>query len=88
MRENPPKSPSPGPVSKDMSSADSEQPSREASVPVAPLQSSVHGSGQGSVHSSGQGSVNELELHSAMAEFVMKYFRCDRRLIVRLFVVI
>lgn len=75
MRESQPKAPSPGPVSRDVGSADPEQPSREASVSV---------SGQ----SSGQGSVRELELNSAMAEFAMKFFRCDIRIIRKLFVVL
>ncbi|KAM7371275.1 hypothetical protein PAMP_010761 [Pampus punctatissimus] len=52
----------PSPDSFNTSSADSELPSREAST-------------RRSVQSSTQGSVHELEIHSAIAEFAMKYFR-------------
>ncbi|XP_044034497.1 unconventional myosin-XV [Siniperca chuatsi] len=67
---SPPKGPSSGPISRSMGSTDSEWPSREAS-----LRCSVPGSVQRSVQGSVQGSVHELEIHSAMAEFAMKYFR-------------
>lgn len=73
MRAGPPKGPSSGPISRHVGSANSERPSREASVPQ-------------SVQNSAHGSVHELEVQSAMAEFATKYFRYDRRMIMRLFV--
>ncbi|XP_034427012.1 unconventional myosin-XVB [Hippoglossus hippoglossus] len=59
---SPPKGLSPDPISRHMTSADSEWPKREALV-------------QGSVQSSTQGSVNDLEILSVMAKFAIKYFR-------------
>lgn len=73
MRAGPPKGPSQGPVSRHVGGAKSERPSRGASVPES-VQNSAHGSG------------HELEVQSAMADFAMKYFRYDRRMIMRLFV--
>lgn len=67
---SPTKGPSPGPISRQLGSADSERSSREPSL-----------QGLGSVQSSIQGSVHDLEIVSAMAEFAMKYFRYDKRMI-------
>lgn len=65
---SPPKGPFHGPTGSPKGSIDSDRPSREA-----PTQTSVQSSTQGSVH--------EVEVTSAMAEFAMKYFRYDRRII-------
>ncbi|XP_008287593.1 unconventional myosin-XVB-like [Stegastes partitus] len=66
---SPPKVQSPSPMSRRMGSTDSEQLSREASVPGSPKEL------QRSVQSSMQGSVHELQILTAMADFASKYFR-------------
>ncbi|XP_051800768.1 unconventional myosin-XV-like, partial [Acanthochromis polyacanthus] len=66
-----PESRSPGPMSRPLRRPwreESEQLSREASVPMPAME---HRSGQSSL----QGSVHELEMLTAMAEFASKYFR-------------